>query len=66
MGRDVLDAVVLVVGTTFAVAGVDGLIFDQVREARATGRRFSEDLGWRLLWTIGLTALFVAAWVSGR
>lgn len=60
-----LDAVVLVVATGFAVAGVDGLILDQVRAARAEQRRFSEDLG-TLLWTIGLTALFVAAWVSGR
>lgn len=35
-----LDAVVLVVATAFAVAGVGGLILNQIRAARAEGRRF--------------------------
>jgi hypothetical protein len=62
----VRDTVVLVVATAFAVAGVGGLILDQMRTARAEGRRFSDDLGWTLLWALGLSVLFVAAWLSGR
>ena len=59
------DTVVLVVATAFAVAGVGGLILDQIRTARAEGR-FTDDLGWTLLWALGLIVLFVAAWLSGR
>jgi cytochrome c biogenesis protein ResB len=65
LGRDVLDTVVLVVATAFAVAGVGGLILDQVRAARAERRSFS-NLAWTLLWALGLSAVFVAAWLSGR
>lgn len=61
-----LDTVVLVVATAFAVAGVGGLILDQIRTAQAEGRRFTDDLGWTLLWALGLSVLFVAAWLSGR
>ena len=66
MGRDVLDTVVLVVATAFAVAGVGVLILDQIRAARAEGRRFTDDLGWTLLWALALSVLFLAAWLSGR
>lgn len=62
-----LDTVVLVVATAFAVAGVGGLILDQMRASRAAeGRRFADDLGWTLLWALGLSVLFVAVWLSGR
>lgn len=61
-----LDTVVLVVATAFAVAGVGGLILDQIRASRAEGRRFTDDLGWTLLWALGLSVLFIAAWLSGR
>jgi hypothetical protein len=64
--RDVLDTVVLVVVTAFAIAGVGALILDQIRAARAEGRGFTDDLGWTLLWALGLSVLFVAAWLSGR
>jgi hypothetical protein len=66
LGRDVLDTVVLVVATAFAVAGVGGLILHQIRAARAEGRRFTDDLGWTLLWALGLSVLFIAGWLSGR
>jgi hypothetical protein len=66
LGRDVLDTVILVVATAFAVAGVGGLILDQIRAARAEGRRFTDDLGWTLLWALGLSVLFIAAWLLGR
>jgi hypothetical protein len=59
----VQDDVVLVVATLLA-AGVCGLLIDAVRAARAEGRRFSSDLGWTLLWVVGLSALTVAAWAS--
>jgi hypothetical protein len=55
----------LVVATAFAVAGVGGLILDQVRAARAEGRRFTDELGWTLLWALGLSVLFIAAWLLG-
>ena len=61
-----LDTVVLVVATAFAVAGVGGLILDQIRASRAEGRRLTDDLGWTLLWALGLSVLFIAAWLSGR
>ena len=61
-----LDTVILVVATAFAVAGVGGLILDQVRAARAEGRRFTDDLGLTLLWALGLSVLFIAAWLLGR
>jgi hypothetical protein len=65
LGRDVLDTVILVVATAFAVAGVGGLILDQIRAARAEGRRFTDDLGWTLLWTLGLSVLFIAIGTCG-
>src|SRR5215211_2792609 len=46
-------------------AGVGGLILDQIRAARAEGRRFTDDLGWTLLWALGLSVLFIAAWLLG-
>ena len=61
-----LDTVVLVVATAFAVAGVGGLILDQILASRAEGRRLTDDLGWTLLWALGLSVLFIAAWLSGR
>jgi hypothetical protein len=61
----VLDTVFLVVATAFAAAGVGGLILDQMRAA-ADGRRFTDDLGWTLLWALGLSVLFIAASLSGR
>jgi hypothetical protein len=60
----VLDEIVLVVATLLAGIGADGVLIDVVRAARAEGRRFSSDLGWTLLWIVGLSALFVAAWAS--
>jgi len=66
LGRDVLDTVVLVVATALVVAGAGGLILDQIRAARAEGRRLTDDLGWTLLWALGLSVLFIAAWLSGR
>jgi hypothetical protein len=66
LGRDVVDTVVLVVATAFAIAGVGGLILDQMRAARAERRRFTDDLGWTLLWALGLSVLLIAAWMSGR
>jgi len=65
LGRDV-QTVVLVVATAFAVAGVGGLILDQIRASRAEGRRLTDDLEWTLLWALGLSVLFIAAWLSGR
>ena len=61
-----VDTVVLVVATAFAVAGLGGLILNQIRAARAEGRRFTDDLGWTLVWALGLSVLFIAAWLSGR
>jgi hypothetical protein len=62
----VLDTVVLVVATAFAVAGFGGLILDQIRASRAEGRRLlTDDLGWTLLWALSLSVLFIAAWLSG-
>lgn len=62
-----LDTAILVIATALAVAGVGDLILDAVRAARAEkGRGFGGDLGWTLLWAVGLSALFVAAWVSRR
>jgi hypothetical protein len=66
LGRDVLDTVVLVVATAFAVAGVGGLFLDQIRASRAEGRRLTDDLGWTLMWALGLSVLFIVAWLSGR
>lgn len=66
-GRDVLDDGILAIATVLAAIGVVGQILDEVRAARAGGRgRFSANLGWTLLWVIGLSALFAAAWVSRR
>jgi hypothetical protein len=66
-GRDVLDDSILAIATVLAAIGLGGLILDEVRAARAGGRgRFSANLGWTLLWAIGLTVLFAAAWVSRR
>ena len=66
-GRDVLDDGILAIATVLAAIGVGGLILDEVRAARAGGRgRFRADLGWTLLWVIGLSALFAAAWASRR
>jgi hypothetical protein len=63
--REVLDDGILAIATVLAATGVGGLILDEVRAARAGGRgRFSADLGWTLLWAIGLSALIAAAWVS--
>jgi hypothetical protein len=65
--RDVLDDGILAVATVLAAVGVGGLILDEVRAARAGGRaRFSADLGWTLLWVIGLSALFAVGWISRR
>lgn len=62
-GPDVLDDGILAIATVLAAIGVGGLILDEVRAARAGRRgRFSADLGWTLLWAIGLSALFAAAW----
>ena len=61
-----MQTVVLVVATAFAVAGVGGLILDQIRASRAEGRRVTYDLGWTLLWALGMSVLFIAAWLSGR
>jgi hypothetical protein len=62
---DVLDNGILAIATVLAAVGVGGLIVDELRAARAEGgRRFNADLGWTLLWAIGLSALFSAAWVS--
>jgi hypothetical protein len=66
LGLNVLDTVVLVVATAFAVAGVGGLILDQIQASRAEGRRLTDDLGWTLLWALGLSVLFIAAWLLGR
>jgi len=66
LGRDVLDTVVLVVATALVVAGAVGLILDQIRASRAEGRRLTDDLGWTLLWALGLSVLFIAAWLLGR
>jgi hypothetical protein len=66
VGPDVLDTVVLAVATAFAVAGVGGLILDQIRASRAEGRRLNDDLGWTLLWALGLSVLFIAAWLQSR
>jgi hypothetical protein len=45
---------------------VGGLILDEMRAARAVGRgRLSAQLGWTLIWVIGLSALFSAAEASG-
>jgi hypothetical protein len=64
-GRNALDDGILAIATVLAAIGVGGLILDEVRAARAGGRgRFRANLGWTLLWAIGLIALFVAAWVS--
>jgi hypothetical protein len=62
--REVLDTAILAIATALAAVGVGGLIVDEVRAARAEGRRLSGDLGWTLLWTFGLSALFVAVWAS--
>lgn len=60
-----LDNGILAIATVLAAVGVGGLIVDELRAARAEGgRRFNADLGWTLLWAIGLSALFSAAWVS--
>jgi hypothetical protein len=49
----VLDAVILAIATALAAVGVEGLIVDGARTARAHGgRRFSADLGWTLLWRL--------------
>jgi hypothetical protein len=63
--REVLDDGILAIATVLAAIGVGGLILDEVRAARPGGRgRFTADLGWTLLWAIGLSALIAAAWVS--
>lgn len=66
MGRDVLDTVILVVAIAFAVAGVGGLILDLIRAARAEGRRFTDHLGWTLLWALGLTSCSSRLGCQGR
>jgi len=64
-GRDVLDDGILAIATVLAAIGVGGLVLDEVRAARAGGRgRFRANLGWTLLWAIGLSALFAAVWAS--
>jgi hypothetical protein len=63
----VLDTAILTIATALAVAGVGGLILDEVRAARAKkGRGLGGNIGWTLLWAVGLSALFVAAWLSRR
>jgi len=65
--REVLDDGILAIAAVLAAIGVGGLILDEVRAARAGGRgRFSANLGWTLLWAIGLSALFAAAWALRR
>ena len=65
--REVFDTAILAIATALAAVGVGGLIVDEVRVTRAErGRRPSGDLGWTLLWAVGLGALFVAAWASRR
>jgi len=58
----VLDDGILAIATVLAAIGVGGLIVDELKATRAEGGRFNADLGWTLLWAIGLSALFVAAW----
>lgn len=65
--RDVLDISILMIATVMAAVGVGGLIADEIRAARAGGGRwFNADLGWTLLWAIGLSAVFAAAWATCR
>lgn len=60
-----LDDGILAIATVLAAVGVGWLIVDELRAARTQGGgRFSADLAWTLLWTIGLSALFAAAWAS--
>jgi hypothetical protein len=59
---DVLDDGILAVATLMAAVGVGWLCLDQLREARTKEGRFTADLAWTLLWSIGLGALFTAAW----
>jgi hypothetical protein len=62
----VIDTIILAIATALAALVVGGLIVDEFRAARAAGRRLSGDLGWTLLWAIGLCVLFVVAWASRR
>lgn len=59
-----LDTAILAIASALAAMGIGGLILDEARAARAQGRRFTGDPGWTLLWAAGLSALFIAAWVS--
>lgn len=62
-GPDVLDDGILAIATVLAAVGVGWLIVDELRGARAEGGgRFSADIAWTLLWTIGLCAIFAVAW----
>jgi hypothetical protein len=61
--REVFDDGILAIATVLAAIGAGGLILDEVRAAGGRGR-FTADLGWTLLWAIGLSALIAAAWVS--
>jgi hypothetical protein len=57
------DDGILAIATVLAAIGVGGLVLDEVRAARAGERGGSRaNLGWTLLWAIGLSALFAAAW----
>jgi hypothetical protein len=63
----VLDTVILAIATALAAVGVGGLIVDEMRAAPAErGRRRKGDLGWTLLWAVGLSVLIVTAWASRR
>ncbi|MFN8233189.1 MAG: hypothetical protein U0V56_06875 [Actinomycetota bacterium] len=60
-----LEGFVLSCATALAAIGTGGLIFHELRLARASGQWFSGSLGWTLLWATGLTAMFADAWSSG-
>jgi hypothetical protein len=60
----VFDDCILAIATVLAASGVGWLIADEMSSARAAGRRVSADLGWTLVWALGLSALFAAAWAS--
>jgi hypothetical protein len=62
----VIDTIILAIATALAGLGIGGLMIDEVRAAPAAEGRFSGDLGWMLLWTVGLCVLFVVAWASRR
>ena len=59
-----LDTAILAIATAMAAAGVGGLLFVELRTARAEGRRrVSGDLGWTLLWAVCLSGLL---WLLGH